>query len=177
MILCSEELFGHDDVVDLFVGEGLDLGLVVIVVQIDAHRLFGEHHRHIELACHYSCNADAAGLDGEHLVDGLAGKQALPLLCHFTEQRNIHLVVDKAVYLEHVALAYNTILADTFFQHLHSEPVPPSLFSISVHSPAHMFFISYSIPDASCFGKSFSCQSSALSALVLFAELSILELV
>ena len=140
MILCREELFGDDDVVDLFVGEGLDLGLVVIVVQIDAHRLFGEHHRHIELACHHGCNADAAGLDGEHLVDGLAGKQALPLLCHFTEQRNIHLVVDKAVYLEHVALAYNTILADTFFQHLHSEPVPPSLFSISVHFPAHMFF-------------------------------------
>ena len=72
------------------------------------------------------CNANAAGLDGEHLVDGLACKQALPLLCHLPEQRNVHLVVDKAIHLEHIALAYDTIFANTIFQHLHSAAVPPT---------------------------------------------------
>ena len=126
MVFRGEELFGDDHIVDLFVGEGLDLGLVVVVVQIDAHGLFGKYHRHVELAGHDGCNANAAGLDGEHLVDGLACKQALPLLCHLPEQRNVHLVVDKAIHLEHIALAYDTILANTIFQHLHSAAVPPT---------------------------------------------------
>ena len=40
MILCGEELFGDDDIIDLLVGEGLDLGLIVVVIQVDAHGLF-----------------------------------------------------------------------------------------------------------------------------------------
>ena len=147
MILRGEELFGDDDVVDLFVGEGLDLGLVVVVVQIDAHGFFGKHHRHVQLAGYHSRNADAAGLDGEHLIDGLARKQALPLPCHLAEQRNVHLVVDKAVHLEHVALAHNAVLADTIFQHLH-KIYPPTLagaFSAS-GSPAAKSACLFSIP-------------------------------
>ncbi len=61
-----------------------------------------------------------------NLVDGLACKQALPLLCHLPEQRNVHLVVDKAIHLEHIALAYDTIFANTIFQHLHSAAIPPT---------------------------------------------------
>ena len=147
MILRGEELFGDDDVVDLFVGEGLDLGLVVVVVQIDAHGFFGKHHRHVQLAGYHSRNADAAGLDGQHLIDRLARKQALPLPCHLAEQRDVHLVVDKAVHLEHVALAHNAVLADTIFQHLH-KIYPPTLagaFSAS-GSPAAKSACLFSIP-------------------------------
>ena len=110
MVLRREELFGHDDVVHLFMGEGLDLGLVVIVVQVDAHGFFCKHHRHIQLAGHNSRNADAAGLDGQHLVDGFAGKQPLPLPCHLPEQGDIHLMIDKAVHLQHIALADDPVL-------------------------------------------------------------------
>ena len=147
MILRGEELFRDDDVVDLFVGEGLDLSLVVVVVQIDAHGFFCKHHRHVQLAGHHSRNADAAGFDGENLVDGLARKQALPLPCHLAEQRDVHLVVDKAVHLEHVAFAHNAVLADTIFQHLH-KVYPPTLagaFSVS-GSPAAKSARLFSIP-------------------------------
>ena len=120
MVLRGEELFGDDDVVDLLVGKRLDLGLVVIVIQVDAHGLFGKHHRHVELAGHHGGNANAAGLDGEHLVDGLAIKQALPLPGHLLEQWDVHLVVDETVYLEHIALADNAVLADAIFQHFHN---------------------------------------------------------
>ena len=94
-----------------------------------------------------SRDADAAGLDGEHLVDGLARKQALPLPCHLAEQRDVHLVVDKAVHLEHVAFAHNAVLADTIFQHLH-KVYPPTLagaFSVS-GSPAAKSARLFSIP-------------------------------
>ena len=128
MVFRGEELFGDDHIVDLFVGEGLDLGLVVVVVQIDAHGLFGKHHRHVELTGHNGGNADAAGLDGEHLVDGLARKQALPLPGHLAEQRDIHLMVDKAVNLEHIPFAHNAVCADTIFQHLHKQSLSSSLF-------------------------------------------------
>ena len=153
MILRSEELFGHDDVVYLFMGEGLDLGLVVVIVQIDAHGFFGKHHRHVQLASYHSRNADAAGLDGEHFVDGLARKQALPLPRHLTEQWDVHLVVDKAVHLEYVALAHNAVLADTIFQHLH-KIYPPTLagaFSASgspAAKSAHLFSIPGRAPHA-----------------------------
>ena len=62
---------------------------VAVIIQVDAHGLFGKHHRHVELAGHHGGNANAAGLDGEHLVDGLAIKQALPLPGHLLEQREI----------------------------------------------------------------------------------------
>ena len=119
MILCGEELFGDDDIIDLLVGEGLDLGLIVVVIQVDAHGLFGKHHRHIELAGNHGGNADAAGLNGQHLVDGLACKQALPLLCHLAEQGDVHLVVDEAVHLQHIALAHDPVFLNAFFQQFH----------------------------------------------------------
>ena len=125
VVLRGEELLGDDDVVNFLVGEGLDLRLVVVVVEVDAHRLFGEHHRHVELAGHHSRDADAAGLDGEHLVDGLARKQALPLLGHLPEQRDVHLVVDEAVHLQHVAFADDAVFADAVFQHFHVLSLPP----------------------------------------------------
>ena len=152
MVLGSEELLGDDDIIDFLVGEGLDLRLVVVVVQVDAHGLFGEHHRHVELAGHHSRDADAAGLDGEHLVDGFAVEQALPLLCHLAEQRDVHLMVDEAVHLEHVALTDDAVFADAVFQHFHSSSLPPN-FPVTKRSIFHI-----SIPDTLPVGKAFSAQ-------------------
>ena len=140
MVFRGEELFGDDDVIDLFVGEGLDLGLVIVVVQIDAHGLFGKDHRHIELAGDHCCNADAAGFNGQHFVDGLACKQALPLFCHLAEQRDVHLVVDEAVHLQHVALAHDAVLANPIFQQFHF-----SLF-LQAFDTAFRFHLVYRIP-------------------------------
>ena len=152
VVLGGEELLGDDDIINFLVGEGLDLRLVVVVVQVDAHGLFGEHHRHVELAGHHSRDADAAGLDGEHLVDGLAIEQALPLLCHLAEQRNVHLMVDEAVHLEHVALTDDAVFADAVFQHFHSSSLPPN-FPVTKRSIFHI-----SIPDTPPVGKTFSAQ-------------------
>ena len=141
MVLGGEELLGDDDIINFLVGEGLDLRLVVVVVQVDAHGLFGKHHRHVELTGHHSRDADAAGLDGEHLVDGFAVEQALPLLCHLAEQRDVHLMVDEAVHLEHVALTDDAVFADAVFQHFHSSSLPPN-FPVTKRSIFHI-----SIPD------------------------------
>ena len=140
MVFRGEELFGDNDVIDLFVGEGLNPGLVIVVVQIDAHGLFGKDHRHIELAGDHCCNADAAGFNGQHFVDGLACKQALPLFCHLAEQRDVHLVVDEAVHLQHVALAHDAVLANPIFQQFHF-----SLF-LQAFDTAFRFHLVYRIP-------------------------------
>ena len=166
MILRGEELFRNDDVVDLFVGEGLDLGLIVVIVQIDAHGLLGEDHRHIELAGDHGSDADAAGLDGQHLVDGLARKQTLPLLCHLPEQRDIHLMIDKAVHLQHIALADDAVSPNPIFQQSHF-----SLF-LQAFATAFRFYLVYRIhtPDfkvfwvfSSCFLQKFEYTESNLS--------------
>ena len=62
---------------------------------------------------------DAAGLNGQDLVDGLVGKQTLKLHAHLVKQFHIHQMVEKAVHLQHIALGQNAVLADTIFQQFH----------------------------------------------------------
>ena len=154
VVLRAEELFGDDDVVDLFVGEGLDLRLVVVVVQVDAHGLFGKDHRHVQLAGHDGRDADAAGLDGQHLVDGLARKKAFPFPGHLPEQGDVHLVVDKAVYLQHPALADDAVFADALFQTFHAL-APPSAGGLAPRRLTLLLSLPNSIADCGGGGNSF----------------------
>ena len=48
------------------------------------------------------------------LVDRLVRETALELLAHLIKQVNIHLMVQKAVYLQNVAFLNNAILDNSF---------------------------------------------------------------
>jgi len=61
----------------------------------------------------------------QHLVDILSGKSALEFLTKLVHKGNIHLMVEKAVNLEHITGLYNTVFNYSFFQKVHTAtPIP-----------------------------------------------------
>lgn len=70
VILRAEVLPGDDDIVIVVVGIGVDHGVVNIICNVGAAALLGKDHRHTEVQTGNDGNANAAGLDGEDLVDG-----------------------------------------------------------------------------------------------------------
>ena len=64
-------------------------------------------------------NTDAAGLDGEDLVDGRIGIEALEFRAHLVKEQHIHLMIDETVHLEDASRFNDTFLANPFFQQLH----------------------------------------------------------
>ena len=90
VVLGGEELLGDDDIINFLVGEGLDLRLVVVVVQVDAHGLFGEHHRHIaEMLGGHACDANAGRFDGQDLIDAQMTETTVDLLAQRHKQTDI----------------------------------------------------------------------------------------
>ena len=66
------------------------------------------------MARHHAGDADAGRLDREDLRDGSVGEQPLELLAHLIKQVNIHLMIQKTVYLQNVAFLNNAILDNSF---------------------------------------------------------------
>jgi hypothetical protein len=62
---------------------------------------------------------DAGGLDGQNLVHAAVPEQTVKLLSNFRKKGNVHLVVQKAVHLEHVRPFDHAILTDALFQKFH----------------------------------------------------------
>ena len=119
MVVGPEEAGGDDDVVDAVVGEGLDARGIHRAIKDDGLGLLREHHGHAEMMRHHGGDADARGLDGEDLVNGLAREQPLPFLGHLGEQLNVHLVVQEGVHLQHTARLHHAIAANALFQQFH----------------------------------------------------------
>ena len=67
----------------------------------------------------YTRNTNPGCLDRKYLVDTAVMVQTLKLFGKFGEEHNVHLMVQKTVHLQNVAIAHNTIAADSFFEELH----------------------------------------------------------
>ena len=61
------------------------------------------------------CNGDAGGLDGQHLGDGLACKTALKFLADLFHQLCVHLMIQKAIHLQHITGFYDTVFYVSLF--------------------------------------------------------------
>ena len=120
MIFFLQELLGHDDHVLVLVGKGLHLSDVHITINVDGLGLLGKDHRHAKFLCNEAGNADAGSLDGHDLGDGLVCEPAVELPTDLLHQVNIHLVIQKAVHLQHITGLHNTVFYDSFFQKIHA---------------------------------------------------------
>ena len=58
----------------------------------------------------------AGCLDGQNLVDRLAGKAAYKLHGHGLHQYGVHLVVNKIIYFQHAAFQTFAVAQNTFFK-------------------------------------------------------------
>ena len=125
MLAGGQEALGHDDAVVAAVGVGVDLGAVLAAVQVDRLGLAREDHGHVaKLLGGDAGEADAGGLDGQDLVDGLAVEQSAPLLGHVRVQLDVAAVVEEAVDLEHIALTDDSLTRDALLEFLHAVAFP-----------------------------------------------------
>ena len=120
MILGVQKTFGHDDLILVLVGEGLHLRHIHLAVDIDGLGLLGEHHGHAKLLGHKAGDTDAGSLDGQHLGDVLIRETAVKFPSDLLQQRHIHLVIEEAVHLQHIAGLDDAVLHDPFFQKIHT---------------------------------------------------------
>ena len=86
-------------------GEGLHLGNIHVSLNIDAFGLLGKDDRYIKMSGSHAGDTDTGSLDGQDLVDRLVCKAAFPLGAHLVKETDIHLVVEKAVHLEHLVVS------------------------------------------------------------------------
>ena len=112
LVLGVQKLFRNDHLIFALVGERFHLCHVDRTVNVDALGFLGEHHRHVETACHDT--GDTGSLNGQDLVDLLVCKAAFELLPHLLEQGHVHLVIQKAVHFQNVAFLDDTVLYDSF---------------------------------------------------------------
>ena len=73
--------------------------------------LLCEHHRQIEQEAHHDGRGDAAGLNGQYLVDVRGGITTDELHGDSLHEVRVHLMIDKLVYLE-----YSTWVALSIFE-------------------------------------------------------------
>ena len=95
--------------------KALNRGRVNIAVYIDALRLFCEYYRTAEILGGNTGDTDTRRLNGEYLVDCFIGKQSAEFFSYLVVQRNIHLMIEKAVYLKNISLFDNAVFSDTLF--------------------------------------------------------------
>ena len=83
----------NENVVELFVREGICLGDVLVVGAVDGLALFGKNYRHVVQVGDECRDGDTACLDGEHLIELDVGKTAFELFADFLHQADVNLVV------------------------------------------------------------------------------------
>ena len=71
--------------------------------------LLGKHQRHTQGPGHRVGNGDAGGFDGQHLGNVRPCKAPQEFFTQLFDQRDIHLVIQKAVHLQHIAGLYNAV--------------------------------------------------------------------
>ena len=110
-----QELLGYDDLILVLMGEGFHLGHIHLAIQINGLGLLGKDQGNAEFLCDKDCDTDTGGLNGHDLGNGLVTEAALEFPADFLHQRDIHLMIQKAVYLQNIARLDDTIFYDSFF--------------------------------------------------------------
>ena len=83
----------NENVVELFVREGVCLGNVFVIGAVDGLALLGKNHGHVVQVGDECRDGDTACLDGEHLIELDVGKTAFELFANFLHQADVNLVV------------------------------------------------------------------------------------
>ena len=119
IVIRSEDLLGYRNIICQTLGEGYDLGRVEVITYIAAQCLLGKHSRTVEGLGRKARHSYPGRLYRENLVDSQPVEQALPFLAHLLIQFHIHLMVEKAVYLQDIRIYDHSVLPDPILQHFH----------------------------------------------------------
>ena len=100
-------------------GKGFHLCSVNFSCNIFGLGLLCKHYRHMERFCRNTGDSDSGSLDCEDLVYIFICKTAFELFSDLLKQFDIHLMIQKTIYFQHISFLNHTILADSVFQKLH----------------------------------------------------------
>ena len=84
-------------------GKGFHLGGVHLSGNVFGLRFLGKYHRHVKILGDNTGDADAGRLNGQDLCHLRVREAAFEFLTDLAKQANVHLVVQKAVYFQHVS--------------------------------------------------------------------------
>ena len=115
VLTLMQEFLGHDDLILILVGEGFHLGNEHITINVDRLGLLGKNQRNIKFLSNKGSNANAGRFNGHDLGNGLMAKSAFEFPTDFLHQSNIHLVVQKAIHLQHITGLYDAVFYDSLF--------------------------------------------------------------
>ena len=115
-IVRAEEAGGNDDVVVALMGEGGDLRGQDFTVDVARLCFLGEYHRNTKMLRGDACDSDAGSLDGQDFGDAAVTEAAEELLAQFIDQRNVHLMIEESVDLEHIAVLDAAAFQNGIFQ-------------------------------------------------------------
>ena len=91
-------------------GEGLHLRHVHISLDVHALGFLREKHGNLKIFGGGAGNGDPRRLDSQDLRHPHALKPTVKLLADPIQQLHVHLVIQKAVHLQHVPFLYDSIL-------------------------------------------------------------------
>ena len=89
--------------------KGFYLCHIHIPFQVDALCLLRKYDRYLEMPRGQTRDPDAGSLDGQNLCDRRICKSPFKFRPHLIEQSDIHLMIQKAVYLQDISLFYNAV--------------------------------------------------------------------
>ena len=115
VVVAVQELFGDDDLILIFMGEGFHLCHIHLPIQVDGFGFLGKDHGHAEFLGYKAGDANAGGFNGQNLGDRTVCEAALEFPADFLHQRNVHLVIQKAVYLQYISRFDNAVFLDACF--------------------------------------------------------------
>ena len=100
-------------------GKGLHLSGVHPAGDVAGLVFLGKNNRTLKILGRDAGNADAGGLNGQNLGHAAVPKQPEKLLADILKERHVHLMVQKAVHLQHAALSDDAILPDAVLELFH----------------------------------------------------------
>ena len=106
---------GDEDIVELLMGEGIGVRDVFVIGTIGRLTLLRKDHRYVVEVAQERSNGNAAGLDGQDLVDFHPAEPALELVGHLAHDVYVYLMVQKTIDLEDIALFDDSRCEDLFF--------------------------------------------------------------
>ena len=120
LVARAEKVLGNDDVVDAAMGVAFHLGCPDIAGNVLGLALFGKNKRTPELLRCNTSDAYAGCLNGKNLIYAATLIKAQPFPGHFLKQRDVHLMIEKAVNLQHIVRLYDSVFQNAFFQKIHN---------------------------------------------------------
>ena len=109
----ARKFLGQDHIIYFLMCEGFYLGTVHFTIKIQTLGFFGKNDRYIKILCGNTGNTDAGCLNSEDFSNRTICETSFKLFADLVDESNIHLMIQKTVYLQNISWFYDSIFQYT----------------------------------------------------------------